>query len=277
MIPELRELRLFTAERQSSTVWHSHPLRQMECVVAGGLEISLGEETVALEPGDFCLLGEEHLHRVDEPAGCTVHHGFVDLTQSPKWFSSAVAPGAGFDWLEQATIVVRQASDIDGMLREIEDWWERGHADARLVAQCLLVRLVATLKPRDMTVIPAYSRSPQAGDRSLFERAVRVIEEVHREPLTKVSTIARACSVSRSTLDKLFCRRVGHGPKEFLRRYRVDRARELLRRGDLSVSEVAAQTGFMDPFAFSRVFKRVTGVSPSRYGRTLIPKTPCSH
>ena len=265
MIPELRELRLFTADRQSSTVWHSHPLRQMECVVAGGLEISLGEETLALEPGDFCLLAEGHLHRVDEPAGCTVHHGFVELAQSPTCFSSAAATAAGFDWLEQATIVVRQAPDIDRMLREIESWWEQGHADARLVAQCLLVRLVATLKPRRMTVIPIHSRSSQAGDRSLFERAVRVIEQVHPEPLTKVSDIARRCAVSRSTLDKLFHRGVGHGPKEFLRRYRVDRARELLASGGMSVSEVALRTGFMDPFSFSRVFKRVTGLAPSRY------------
>jgi AraC family transcriptional regulator len=46
---------------------------------------------------------------------------------------------------------------------------------------------------------------------------------------------------------------------------RIDKARDLLGQGDLDVKEVAARCGFDNEYYFSRLFRKVTGTTPSRY------------
>jgi transcriptional regulator GlxA family with amidase domain len=60
----------------------------------------------------------------------------------------------------------------------------------------------------------------------------------------------------------------GPPPLKYLARYRLDRARELLLSTDQSVAEIAAATGFRDPFYLSRVFRRAEGCSPNEYRRS---------
>lgn len=80
-----------------------------------------------------------------------------------------------------------------------------------------------------------------------------------------VEDIAAAAGVSRATLFRAFRRSMGISPSEYLARFRIDRASELLRTGQLTVSETAASVGFEDSLYFSRVFKKYKGVSPSEY------------
>jgi len=52
---------------------------------------------------------------------------------------------------------------------------------------------------------------------------------------------------------------------EFFNKLKVDKAKEMLIEGDKKVKEVAHALGYTDEFYFSRLFKRVEGVSPSEY------------
>ena len=58
---------------------------------------------------------------------------------------------------------------------------------------------------------------------------------------------------------------MGISATEYLRRVRVQKARELLQDPKLSISEVAFAAGFADPAYFARVFKEDTGVSPNAW------------
>jgi two-component system response regulator YesN len=58
---------------------------------------------------------------------------------------------------------------------------------------------------------------------------------------------------------------------DFIARWRMLEARRLLDRGDLLVKQVAYRVGFEDPNYFSRRFKGVVGISPSRY-RKIRPR-----
>lgn len=81
--------------------------------------------------------------------------------------------------------------------------------------------------------------------------------------------LARQLGVSYTTFRRTFRQQTGVAPAHFLGEVRLNRARDLLASTELTVSEVASQTGFETVFYFSRVFKRKTGLSPSAYRRRV--------
>ena len=72
---------------------------------------------------------------------------------------------------------------------------------------------------------------------------------------------------------KVFRARMGVSPAAYRIRRRIDRARELLV-GGVSVSRVADELGYANPFIFSAQFKRLVGASPRAFQRRQAPRAP---
>ena len=64
---------------------------------------------------------------------------------------------------------------------------------------------------------------------------------------------------------KLFKRETGKNFSEYVAEVRMEKAKELLSRGRMNISEVAFAVGFSDVQYFSKTFKRCTGFRPSEY------------
>lgn len=132
-----------------------------------------------------------------------------------------------------------------------------------LLAQAEVYRLLAALvagAPRQ-TARPA---APPRAREAHLSRAAAVIENGYSRKLG-AEDIARAVGLDRTYLSSLFKNAYGVPLQTFVLQYRMRRARELLRNPSLSVSDVARSVGYPDPFLFSKMFKRVCGVSPSTY------------
>jgi YesN/AraC family two-component response regulator len=108
----------------------------------------------------------------------------------------------------------------------------------------------------------AESLPPQTS--ALVKRAVAYLHQNYTRPLTRWE-IAEAIDVSANYFSHLFKQELGLSPWDYLNRFRVDQAKELLRRTDDSVKSIARQVGFNDQKYFSRVFHRLTGLSPSKF------------
>lgn len=95
-------------------------------------------------------------------------------------------------------------------------------------------------------------------------RVVRYIESnfTHEIYLDK---LAQDASLSKYHFCRVFKRHVGMTPMEFVTFMRIEKARQLLAKAGLSVSEVAHKAGFNDASDFVRKFKKFTGVTPSAY------------
>lgn len=76
---------------------------------------------------------------------------------------------------------------------------------------------------------------------------------------------AKMCGVSKSRFIHVFKSTTGLSPYSYLICLRLNRAAELLLSSALSVSEIAYEVGFDDPFNFSKIFKRHYGVSPEKF------------
>jgi transcriptional regulator GlxA family with amidase domain len=79
--------------------------------------------------------------------------------------------------------------------------------------------------------------------------------------------LAEAAGTSRFHFARMFRSATGCSPMEFLTRKRVERGKEILLRGEMSICDVAALLGFCDQSHFTRTFRRVMGMSPREYVR----------
>jgi AraC-like DNA-binding protein len=105
--------------------------------------------------------------------------------------------------------------------------------------------------------IPAYIHLRRAKD--LMDR------EYSRE--LEVPALAREAHASRAHFVRSFKQAFGETPHEYLRRRRVERAKDLLRSTSLSVTEVSLAVGFRSLGSFSAAFRALVGEAPRDYGR----------
>jgi len=87
----------------------------------------------------------------------------------------------------------------------------------------------------------------------------------HIDQPMQVATLAALVNVSLSHFFALFKQRTGCPPMDYFTRLRMRHACRLLGSGSASVKQVAAALGYDDPFYFSRVFKSVHHMAPSKY------------
>ncbi|QIB67097.1 GlxA family transcriptional regulator [Kineobactrum salinum] len=80
-----------------------------------------------------------------------------------------------------------------------------------------------------------------------------------------LAAMAPALGISARSLNRRFRQATGMTPQHYLNTLRINSARELLRRSNLSISEVAWQLGLQDASYFSRLFRRLNGMTPMKY------------
>ncbi|MEV5649969.1 AraC family transcriptional regulator [Nocardia sp. NPDC052254] len=101
----------------------------------------------------------------------------------------------------------------------------------------------------------------------------RVIAAMESDPdLTRVDQVTNRFGIPIRTLQRLFRRYVGAGPKWVLRRYRLQDGAQLLARGaSADLAALALELGYFDQAHFSREFAREIGMAPLEYARASVP------
>jgi AraC-like DNA-binding protein len=146
-------------------------------------------------------------------------------------------------------------------------------APANVVTQCQLLRQASrSLGPRGDEFAPAAhlgARSPArqfdpAATLGRLSVSLAYMQQHLHEPM-KIATLSAMAGFSESRFHELFKLATGFSPMNWIIRARMQCACEKLAGTDLSVKQIAAQIGYGDPLYFSRLFKSVTGLSPSAY------------
>lgn len=95
------------------------------------------------------------------------------------------------------------------------------------------------------------------------KKALELIEDSWRD--CSLAEIAKDSGQSSRTLSRLFLNEVGLSPKEYITLLRMERAKELLRTGELTVTDTALEVGYNSLSKFISAFKRAEGVLPSEF------------
>jgi AraC-like DNA-binding protein len=125
------------------------------------------------------------------------------------------------------------------------------------------------------------SRTPSEQQLRNLAQLRRVRDRIDRDyaqPLD-VEVLARGVNMSTGHLSREFRQAYGESPYSYLMTRRIERAMALLRRGDLSVTDVCFAVGCSSLGTFSTRFTELVGMSPSAYRRQMTPATagmpPC--
>lgn len=180
---------------------------------------------------------EEYIKEIADQSGCRVPGGVPSYRIEPGVTSMAEVMMEEFVWTgELAALFVDQARAL--MARRV-------------------LRLFDRQSLRSATGLLSEKRVQIAADaiRSAPERSFTLME------------LARLCNSSVFHFSRSFTARLGSAPFAFQRSLRIQKARDLLGSGDLSIETVAYAVGFTNPSSFSRVFRHITGLSPTNYRR----------
>lgn len=104
---------------------------------------------------------------------------------------------------------------------------------------------------------------------TLLNRVIREIKDQYTENIT-LTGLSEKYKVSTSHLSSLIKAELGLSFSEYLASKRIQKAKELLADETLSIDSIAEMVGYNDYFYFTKVFKKSTGISPSKYRKNLL-------
>ncbi len=133
--------------------------------------------------------------------------------------------------------------------------------------EALRIAKVYLLKWHDEGDLPFASlvRNQPHAD-SVARRCENWLKENFRE-VEAVSQVVSVGKLPERTIKRRFKAATGSSLIEYLQNLRIEEAKRLLESGSLAVEEISAEVGYSDASFFRRLFKRLTGLSPSQYRR----------
>jgi AraC-like DNA-binding protein len=243
-----------------------------------------GERALTLEAGDFLLLPATpgfvlsslepgRLERVDPkvapaPEG-EVRHGTrggrPDVRLLGGYFVFDSPDAALLVSLLPAVVHVRGAERLSTLVRLVGE----ESAERRSGRDLVLTRLVEVLLVEALRAAPGEGAPPGLLRGLADPRLAPALRLLHgqRARAWTVAPLAKAAALSRSAFFERFTRTVGLTPMEYLLAWRMAVAKDLLRRPELGLAEVAGRVGYGSASTFSTAFRRHVGEPPGRFAR----------
>jgi len=254
-------------------------------VLQGRCRLSVdGHRALTLEAGDFVLLpstpgftmsGFEPVtpERIDPKVAPArtgeVRHGTrggrPDVRLLGGYFAFGSPDAALLVSLLPAVVHVRGAERLPVLVRLVAEEASGGRPGRDLV----LTRLVEVLLVEALRSTSGDDAPPGLLRGLADARLAPALRQIHGRLARSwtVAELARTAALSRSAFFDRFTRTVGVPPMEYLLAWRMAVAKDLLRRRELDLTEVAARVGYGSASAFSTAFSRCVGQPPGRYAR----------
>ncbi len=102
----------------------------------------------------------------------------------------------------------------------------------------------------------------------MIDNVISDIREHYTEDIS-LTSLAAKYNISMGHLSKMIKERLQVNFSDYIASLRIQRAKELLRDESISIQEIAEIVGYNDYFYFTKVFKKVEGISPSKYRKSM--------
>lgn len=238
---------------------HAHAELSIAVIEGGAVRTRLGDSMVTANAGSIVIVPPGLVHTGEPAAPGGYRYSVVRIPRT----TLSVLAGIGGSSIAVPRPVVRD-SLLAARLTRVHGLLAGGASHS--FARVLLRDVVGGLMTRGV-IVPQTSPAPAPEDPMV--RAVREYLEANCTRVVTLAELARLTGFSQFHVSRVFRDAVGVPPYAYLGLVRLERARELIARGE-PLSTVAYSTGFSDQSHLTRHFKRVFGVPPGQYAREAL-------
>lgn len=254
--------------------WHWHEELEAVVIASGCCTVAAGKEKFTVRTGEGFFINSQILHGCWDLDGSSCrfhslvfHPRLVGGSSDSVFHQKFLRPLTQSGTLES----IRLSPDVlwqRQALEAIEAAWQAGCREGlgyELRMRNSLSDLILLLHENVREDRPqSGSRENREGER--IKQMIRYIHDHYGEPV-KMGDIAWAARISESECLRCFRSTIGTTPIAYLRRYRVQRAAQLLAGTRMPVAAVAESCGFSDVSYFTKTFRELKGMAPAAYRR----------
>jgi AraC-like DNA-binding protein len=261
------------------------------------LEVDGGAAPIALSAGDLALLPHGGAHALRDAPGSPLHalgqrecarvHTTEPMVLGGDGARTTLVIGAFrfgaagrtllFEQLPRVIHVAAHEPAVSPWLVSTVQLFIAESASRNPGASVIVSRLADVLLVQAIRSHISGTDCQERGLRALVNpqigKALSLIHERPADPWT-VESLASAVALSRSGFAARFTALVGEPPLEYLARWRMTKAAQLLRESELSMDEVAQRVGYQSKPSFNRAFKRWQGIAPGAFRRDRLSTPP---
>lgn len=222
--------------------------------------LELENSCFSIQPGYVAVIppGTPHIYRADTAEPWSIFWIHFDGVQT-----DAALASIGVD-RQKPLLYVPDFTIMRRAFEEVYACLNYHYSDAGLLAMTSeLMRLLSRIKLH-------YSH-PQQERQASEDRIIETIAfmERHLDLSISLEELARRAGLSVPHYSKRFKERTNQSPTACFIQLKIRKACDLLYQTDMSIKEIAEQLGYEDPYYFSRIFKKVQGVSPSTHRKNI--------
>ena len=147
---------------------------------------------------------------------------------------------------------------VRALFQEAERTWTKNSSSKQAALKSIVYKILAQMiKKSELYLNPSgYSK---------IADSVSYLHTHYLENDFKVSTLAEMSGISSRYYERLFYRKFGRTPKEYILALKIERAKALLLRDEKRVKDIALELGYADVYHFGKIFKEKTGYTPTEY------------
>ncbi len=252
--------------------WHFHDELELTFIIKSEGIKFIGDHTSEFRSGEIILLGSRlphywrnHSNYYHTPAERSAEAIIIRFSQeyAGTEFLKIPALKPVFDLLNNAKrgiFIHQQHEDLQQKLINFLTLNE----GQRIIALTEILLSIATEKTYDYLCSIGYAHQYKSNDITKIDTVYSYVLNHFKTDLS-VQDIASKCNMNTAAFCRYFKKKTGKTFKDFMNEIRLGNATKLLLKGDLTIAEVAFESGFNNPSYFNRLFKRVKGITPTDY------------
>lgn len=252
--------------------WHFHSEYEIIYVEEGEGDCLVGDSIIPYSKGDLILFGSELPHSMQSPPCYGEDPEFkvqgVNIQFEKDFMHYSISQYSQFmqirNLLEDACrgikFEVDKAGKLIGLLKQIPV----AKGAEQIILLLSLLQTMATDDNRKYLTTSHYTPSPSVMRNERMEKVIAYLNKHYTESIG-LDEIASYTAMNPSAFCRYFKENTGKTFKEYVLEMRVGYACKLLNGSMMNISQISATCGFESPVHFNRIFKRVTGVTPSCY------------
>jgi len=259
-MPQLNQIGLQAFDPVWGEFVHESAFFEILHVVSGKLDLQVSDRIYHGEPGDTLVMPTRTLHMdVFDP-----EEGLQIFFVSIKWSREKEF----FQYVNNETLLSMgsyRKAELVGTFDRIRGELRSGGAVNELLVRCrLLEALMLMLRAATSSGTNKETPARALRRKRLMHAAMSFLRDNYAERIS-LADVATALNVSGYYLSHVFSNENDFSIFEYLTSVRMEKARELLRKSDLHVSEVSHAVGYHNPNYFSKAFKKHAGCTPTEF------------